>query len=268
MHNPAVRKTRRYLLITLLIAAVGVLAWLLLLLDPEPTYQSRPLSYWLKGFYPGNPDPTQKQAVDAVTQIGTNAVPTLVRMLQQKDSKLKLRLIQLIQMQHWVHFNFESSEKRHLEALAGLAFLGPKAKSAVPVLLEIYNEHHPGPYDNSLTMAQLLANMGPAAADAVPRFVQATTDTNSQIRFNAVNTLAQIHARPDLSVPALTASLRDPDETVRSMAALCLVDFGANARSAVPELTRLLADPDSDVREDAAEALKEIKHTPSKSRVK
>jgi hypothetical protein len=259
---------RHILTVTLLIAILGITAWFLLRPDPKLSYQGRQLDSWLDDCLPSAPPPAREKATEAVRHIGTNAVPTLVRMLRQKDSKFKLRLIQLIQMQHWVHFNFESSADRHLEAMSGIAFLGPEAKSAVPALLEIYNEHRTNYYDSSLTMAQLIANMGPAAADAVPQFVQATTDANFQIRFNAVNTLAQIHARPDLSVPALTRSLRDPDETVRGMAALCLADFGTNARSALPELTRMLADPDSDVRAAAAEALKEIKHATSKSRAK
>ncbi len=256
MHNPAVRKTRRLLLLALLIAAVGVVVWIVLRPDPEPTYQGKPLTYWLDGFVSGNPSPDE--ATEAVRQIGTNAIPTLLRLLRAGDSKFKLKLIQLSQKQHVINIKLKYAGTRQKEGFYGFVALGALAKSAVPALLEIYNEHRTGTYDNFLTTAQLIANMGPAAADAVPRFVQATTDTNFQVRFNAVLTLSQIRARPDLSVPALTASLRDPDETVRGTAALCLVDFGTNAQPAVPELINLLADPSVDIKNDAATALKHI----------
>jgi len=247
---------RRILTVTLLIAAVGALVWFLIRPDPEPTYQGKPLSYWLDGFVSGNPSPDK--ATEAVRQIGTNAIPTLLCLLRAEDSKFKLKLIQLSQKQHVINIKLKYAGTRQKEGFYGLLALGALAKSAVPALLEIYNEHRTGTYDNFLETAALIANMGPAAADAVPRFVKATTDTNFQDRFNAVLTLSRIRARPDLSVPALTASLRDPHETVRGTAALCLVDFGTNARSAIPEMTRLLADPDPDVRQDVAEAIKKI----------
>jgi vesicle coat complex subunit len=100
--------------------------------------------------------------------------------------------------------------------------------------------------------------MGPAAADAVPRFVQDSTDTNSEIRYAAVWTLGFIHARPELAVLALASRLGDTNENVRGIATVNLAAFGSDAKSVVPELVSALTDTSPDVRARAAIALKKI----------
>src|SRR5882724_10172199 len=130
---------RRILTVTLLIAAVGALVWFLLRPDPEPTYQGKPLSYWLDGFVSGNPSPDK--ATEAVRQIGTNAIPTLLCLLRAEDSKFKLKLIRLSQKQHLINFDLRTADFKHMEAELGFECLGSLAKSAVPDIIESYNEH-------------------------------------------------------------------------------------------------------------------------------
>ena len=256
MHNPAVRKSRRILLGILLIAVLGGFAWLILSQPNEPIYQGKPLSYWCEQYsasswlYPTNePD---KQSETAIRTIGTNAVPTLLRMLKATDSKLKLKLFQLAAKQHLVDIKWKSAELLHYEALDGLFALGTDAHSAVPDLVEIYNERH------LLGILHLFGCMGPAAADAVPRLVQDTSDANYNVRFSALWALGNIHAKPDLAVPALIRSLHDPMDGNRARAAISLGAFGIDAKSAIPELIKVLTDPSTDVKNDATSALKQI----------
>src|SRR5882757_4324688 len=142
MHTTAVRKTRRYLLVALLLAVLGFVSWLILSQPREPVYQGKPLSYWCEQYsasrwlYPTNePD---KQAETAIRTIGTNAIPTLLRMLGAKDSKFKLKLVQLAQKQHFFNIKWKSALLRHSEATRGLLCLGPLAAPALPELIEIY----------------------------------------------------------------------------------------------------------------------------------
>jgi hypothetical protein len=253
------------LLITLLIAAVGFVSWLLLRQPSEPVYQGKPLSHWCEQFVNtlSKPDnQSQEQAGIAIRTIGTNAIPTLLLMLQAEDSKIKLKLIQLAQKQHFFHIKWTDTEFRHQEAEMGFLILSSDGKSAIPAipaLLEIYNERHSDPNDAiRYTAENILGSMGPVAADAVPRFVQATTHTNVYIRWSAILTLRAIHANPNLTVPVLTRSLRDPVDYVRRDAASALAAFGHDAKSAVPDLIKCLADPSPAVREQAAAALKTI----------
>ena len=65
------------------------------LLEREPVYQGKSLSFWLQGYIQGGsyigvwPEP---EVDEAVRQIGTNAIPALLHMLRAHDSKLKLAL--------------------------------------------------------------------------------------------------------------------------------------------------------------------------------
>ncbi len=263
---PRMGNKRRILLVTLLIAALGFFSWLLLRPDPEPTYQGKPLSYWCEQYSNGQ---LLEQARIAIRTIGTNAIPTLLRMLKSKDSSLKLKLMQFAQMQHVIKFGWKLDWTRYYEAELAFACLGSDGKSAVPALLEIYNEGHSDPrHSEPMTISIIFGFMGPAAADAVPRLVRATTDTNYPIRVSAVETLGQIHARSELSVPALTTSLRDPSEHCRRLAAQGLASFGTSAASAVPELIKSLAAPSSTVVGEASSALKKIDAAAAKAGVK
>jgi len=205
----------------------------------------------------------QKQAKIAIQTIGTNAIPTLLRMLKARDSRFKLKLIRLSHKQHLINIKWKLPQIRDNEAMLGFICLGSSAASAVPELVDIYKERRSHPYYDPYSgdpggILYILALMGPAAADAVPRLVEDTTDTNSDVRFAAFWALGKIHAKPSFAVPALISSLRDPIFGNRVCAIIDLGAFGSDAKSAVPELIKLLADPSPAVRANAISALKKI----------
>jgi hypothetical protein len=254
---------RRILPVLLLIAVLGTISWLVLRpYDPEPIYKGKPLTYWLDGFLPranSADPPSQDEAEEAVQQIGTNAIPTLLRMLRAKDSEFKLKLIQLTQKQHLINIKWRMAETQRYEALIAFTYLGPQGQSAVPDLIQIDRESRSDPKNDYRSLFDMVfASMGPAAAAAVPLLVQDTADPNYLIRWSVVQTLGKIHANSNLSVPALAKSLRDPVADVRRDAAHSLAAFGTNAQSATPELINLLFDPSPDVSAMAASALKQI----------
>jgi len=264
VHNPTFRKPRRILLVTLLIAVLGFVSWLLLRPDPEPTYQGKPLSYWLDGIGNGR----TLEATEAVRELGTNAIPTLLRLLKSRDSRLKLLLIQLGSKQNVIHLKWKTAQSRRFEAQFAFTCLGVQGRSAVPDLIEIYRQSSPDPYnDNRRVVADISALVGPAASNAVPLLVRDSTDTNDLIRLSSVQALGYIHANPNLVVPLLTRSLRDPFEFVRESAASGLGPFGTNAQSAVPDLIHTLADPSIRVRGSAATALRKIDPAAAKASI-
>ncbi|HXJ56262.1 MAG TPA: hypothetical protein VNU68_06320 [Verrucomicrobiae bacterium] len=63
----------------------------------EPLCKGKPLSSWLGDLRSSR---TQTAAVQAICQMGTNAVPFLVRELQATDSGLKSKILRLAQKQH------------------------------------------------------------------------------------------------------------------------------------------------------------------------
>lgn len=223
------RKPRRILLVTLLIAALSVFAWLLLSQPDEPVYQGKPLSYWCFQYASNSFNPygqADKQAEIAIRTIGTNAVPTLLRWFTVEDSEFKRKFIQFTRRKHLININWRPAELMRFEAESGFRCLGPDGASAIPSLIKIYDD-----------------------PSYVPR---------SYLHFASVQTLGDIHAKPELTVPVLARALNDPDEGVRVVAASGLAAFGYDAKSAVPELIKALADPFPEVRDNAASALKLI----------
>jgi hypothetical protein len=290
------RKRVQIALAVLIVVLAGVSAWLGLR-EREPVYQGRSLSNWLEGYTPspgvfalggrtvqvigsgGGPlgnhfDSTKVDA--AVRQIGTNAHPTLCRMLRAKDSALRLKLLGFAQKHtltairmkptpdgtlkiRGVHGVIEAnptlSETLNFRAVAGFRALGSDASNAVPELIEMY-KHSPG--SGPWGPGAALAAIGPAAGEAIPSLVLNVGNTNAGAREIAIRALSEIHSQSQLVVPALIAALRDPDGSVRGTAACSLKAFGAEAKAAVPALLELLKDKDEYARGIAAEALGQI----------
>ncbi len=245
---------RRILLVTLLIAALGFASWLLLRPDPEPTYQGKPLTYWLDGIVHGR----SAEATEAVRQIGTNSIPALLRKLSSGDSKIKLKLMQLSRKQHLINIKWRTAENEHFEGQFGFGCLGYQGKPAVPGLIEIYNQNRPGPYNDPYSIEEIFGCIGHPGPDAIPQIVQDTTNSDYAARATAVWSLWQIHSKPELSVPALTRTLHDPDDNIRASAANGLAAFSIDAKSAVPDLIKALGDPFPHVKTAAATALQII----------
>jgi len=55
--------------------------------EPQPSHQGKPASYWLDQIYSTNAN-GMKESIEAFTSMGSNAVPFLVEVLEQKPSKL------------------------------------------------------------------------------------------------------------------------------------------------------------------------------------
>ena len=128
--------SKRYRILTaiLLGGALGGFTWFVL--GPqEPVYESKPLSVWLEGYDDGVwGSPQRKKADEAVRHLGTNALPTLLRLLQAEDSVLKIRLIRLAQKQHLIKVRYVPADARRREAMSGVR------KDAVKALKRIAPE--------------------------------------------------------------------------------------------------------------------------------
>jgi hypothetical protein len=101
---PPMRKLT-WLILLGVIAVPALTLWLTLTWPREPSYNGKPLTYWLGHYFPpptGSvgpgvaPDP---QAVEAFRSIGTNGIPTLLRHIRAHDAPLKLKLIAFAEKQ-------------------------------------------------------------------------------------------------------------------------------------------------------------------------
>jgi HEAT repeat protein len=248
------------MLAAFLILLAGGIAWLLL--QPgEPVYEGRSLSSWLEDYNPNVLlDPRKHDKADeAMRHIGTNGIPTLLRMLRASDSDMKYKLSEWASRQHLVKFRRIYATDLYSEALVGFEILGPKAKDAVPSLIEIYEKNH-SPHLQKNVVLLALIQIGPGAAEAVPMLAKQTNNPNSIERKNAAFALCQIHATSDhMAVIALIQFLHDSDPLVRETAANALWHFSDTEDAwAISTMVELLKDPDKLVRENAARLIRRL----------
>jgi HEAT repeat protein len=106
-----------------------------------------------------------------------------------------------------------------------------------------------------------LAQIGPAAQDAVPALIKALLDRESFVRVWAAAALARVQRENPDAIPALVAGTRDGISFVRSLAAWHLGRLGPThpgIKSVVPDLRELLNDTDPSVRAEALVALENL----------
>jgi hypothetical protein len=221
----------------------------------EPLCEGRTLGVWLAGYRGGEPE--RQRADEVMLETGTNAIPTLLRMLRERDSAIAVRLVVLLRRQNLVKIHYTFAGERNAEAAQAFAVLGARAKDAVPELIKIYHQNFSESSRNYT--CDSLGALGPAASEAVPTLMTGLTNPDWSVRRLCARTLGMIHSRPQAVVPALAKALRDPAGTVRTAAALGLGRFGAEAKPAVADLVRLLEDPEFSTRWWATNTLEMIR---------
>jgi HEAT repeat protein len=128
-----------------------------------------------------------------------------------------------------------------LRAAEVLEDLGPKARPALPELAAILRAPDDGT-ELGATAARCLGAFPQDAATVVPLLIAALK--NPGRRWSALNALANLGPAAAPAVPQVIDLLRDPDPNVRDQACLALGHVGPDAKAAVPHLQKLLDDPD------------------------
>jgi hypothetical protein len=127
--------TRRRQITLIIVAAVSLAGIAFWLLRPrEPEYQGRPLSAWLEDLTTGRDGVQLERARQAIQEIGTNAVPELLILIQKEDSKLRMLWNGIL-----MGVGFESGTQQALYsnqdlATLGFAVLSRRAYGALPTL--------------------------------------------------------------------------------------------------------------------------------------
>ncbi len=120
-------------LLTIVLAAVVFNA----LRSREPVYQDRPLSAWLDDLMMGHYGAQHDAAEEAIWQIGTNAIPHLLRRVAAVDSWTQRKLQSLNRRQSLIHFPVHYASDGREPAKRAFEALSARAKPAIPDLLRI-----------------------------------------------------------------------------------------------------------------------------------
>jgi len=224
-------KRLRIIILVLLAFAVGGLAWYLL--HPrEPSYQGKTFRVWLytsrNAAIKGRDDDLRRSEY-AIRQIGTNALPILLRMSVAKDSAVKKKTIEFLRKQSFIRIHLQSeSESRDL-AEFGFKVLGPIAKLTVPRLIALLSD----PVLQE-SVACSLGSIGPVAQEAVPSLVALLDSKDRMVRKAAADSLIRIRPARREEIIGLTRHLADPDSFVRGCVGLVLANHRMDSERVVP----------------------------------
>jgi HEAT repeat protein len=231
--SPYVGKRVRIVIASLLIGALGTVAWLLLL-PPEPIYNAKPVSYWIASsgsYYAGGAFP--------LLSTDSNAVPYLVKALNRQESPLTKPYVRLW---FWLPFKIQ----QHL----------PQPVNAVKI---------------RCSAAMSLGTMQAVAKPAIPALIRAMKeDKSDEVRGWSAWSLGrlgnqeewssgQLSNQREIVTAALTDALNDNTASVRVRAARALELFGHAATNAIPVLKKCADDENSEVSAAAVSALWIIK---------
>ena len=245
----------------------------------EPVYDGKVLSEWLLALHADlsdeeqiaatqqNVDPAklleqkQSRAQEAIRQIGTNGLPTLLDIIsvEQWDRKKVLDKLKSKDFQKAAGNKDIPTEVFRELAVDGFGILGTNAEPAIPQLTKLlYGSPecqsevacalvHIGPkgfavLTNAMNnddlvgvLVQTIGQKGGGDVKTVTRIlISALKDSSAAVRGNAAYFLSGKDAT--LAVPALIPMLDDSQEYPRQRAALALGSFGPAAKSAVPKL--------------------------------
>lgn len=228
------------------LALLIVFAFVYATRERDPVYKGRRLSEYLREVHgiglgwggmdriePGivHADTRNMEASEAVLNVGTNALPMLVRLLGTRESRAKLWLRRL-------------GEKHPV-----FKRLAPSGPDTV--------------FQRNMSALLAFYRLGPQATDAIPKIIPMLEDPDSA----AVATVALMYIRPQREQDILSLTnvfrLRTPypgasPEMLQCMAILALSTFGTNASGAIPLLMQRLGSTNGEVAAASAVALARI----------
>src|ERR1700722_18165926 len=254
-HGPSMKKRVSAGLAVLMAATLlAGLGWQLLR-PQEPSYQGKQLSAWLYEvwYLDGGVDP---EAEKAVRQIGTNAIPYLLKLATIRDSALKTK-VSAVLPEKWLVSYVTKSAHNHFSAAFGFEALGPAAKTAVPALINLLDYKDE---DIRKTAAHSLGSIGSAAQDAIPKLIEHLNDPSKDVQVCSVDALANIPRKSVQEVPDLLRVLNSPPKELYIAIGVIerLGEFQSQAKVAVPAILPYLHSQDIATRDCAAKALKQI----------
>lgn len=226
----------------------------LLIQRTEPRYQGRTLGEWVADVpLPPYEDGKAREAVHAVRQIGTNALPFLLRQIQTRESLLRSFGVWLKKKQSLLPLSTRTDYQVRFDACLAIIALGPTAEPAVPELTRL------------LHVPELAADVG-----GILRFFGSKgylalstglTNSNRTVRyFSAVN-LVMVEAKlprnatneavlnyrreANVAIPNLIRALDDPDPKVLHAVITALGYIRQEPEHVVPALQKFLTDTEN-----------------------
>ena len=210
----------------LIVVTVGLTTWGLVAIrrDKEPSYEGKPLHYWVGCFYTQKTResaPREAKATEAIRHMGTNAFPLLLKWLRCDNTiqrnQLWRRLPPMLRKIKPIGdlVFYSPTMSRAVAVTRALICLGPDASPAFPALSDLFITT-----TNFAVRTRCWVIFREIGIPAVPVLAAAAADKRSYTNdpIAAILILEQIRPPATGAVPALRILLQDPDEPNRAWA--------------------------------------------------
>lgn len=204
----------------------------------------------------------------ALTDIGPQALPSVLQSLQRKGNKSEARADLAHVVMTIVRRNGGQQARDALPALIGLlddpdhhvrwritkavGSLGVGAKSALGKLSALVKS---APKDEQPVLAWALYRIDPANQQTIPTLCQVLEEGDAQARISAATVLEEIGTKAVIAVPALLKASRDKDADVRLRTIYALSSIAPRLRQVTERLGQLTQDENPSVRHAARSVL-------------
>lgn len=276
----------RLVLAAAIVVAASSLIWFVGTHEPTAKHEGKPLLYWL----------SIGRGEKALEELGTNAVPELLSMIQADlNPNVRTGLVSLNSFvrQRLKQTNFWALQRhlgRQALGVSGFQILGARASNAVPELARLIER--PGSIGWSAadslggigepaipTLLSAASNEDPIVrangfrglvslrlgwqadfAFALDHALASLQDTNEQggwtLRHSAVYLLGRMPSESAIVSPLLSDLMNDTDPRVRMHAVYGLAQHATNSAEQAAIFRRLVNDPDKEVAEAAGMSMK------------
>jgi hypothetical protein len=166
----------------------------------EPSFEGRPLSVWLSDLDISFSAEKRSEAIRAIQQMGTNAVPLLVKVVISPSDPFKVGVGALAHrllpgMLQVAEKRGDSAHSRQSLGVEGLRALGPAATAGIPPLADFLTNHpYPGMAADGLAAIRV---------SAVPSLIAALGCTNDQQKLTTVGAFQQLGSVAGEAMPHL-----------------------------------------------------------------
>jgi len=251
-----------------LVLAVVVGVWLACSsLWLEPKYKGKAVSKWVRECVevPGSPAGFVELHSNTINDIGSNAVPHLIQVIERGPGffgweiyqKAYTNLPVIVSKRLPMPIDPGVARIRAYWALAGL---GDDAKNAIPFLMRQFNTNN----GQLGFAAHTLAMLGDCSTSTIPQLTVFLNGADPVLSRYAAQIIARIEPKHPLLLPTTMKWVSSTNEVDRRFACLVLDYMGPEAMPAREALTRLFQDEDFSVRHNATNAIKQIDLAPDR----
>jgi HEAT repeat protein len=263
--------------------------------EREPRYEDHSLLEWIAIADHGdkNSEYSERDALEAVRHIGTNAIPFLIKCIGYRERPWQTRLGSLCYklpekianpLSHLVEGN---GAQRQLTAFSGLYILGSDARTALPALTNLLTQPSLVDYcmpvliqiggDGLTAVLNVVTNQAspfrraaigslvgldtnrPLDQVIVSTLTNSLADTNRELAFYAAQILCRHHSEKELAMKTLVDALQITDKKLRS-SAISHLRISLRLGYSVPALLQFLQDTNSPLSPYSAGVLGESAH--------